>query len=108
MHFSLETIRLAKELLDRSNIDVPDRLNSGPNWKLRLMRTAIESVGLRAEDYLKHGYKRGVYLMEYAENTKEFLAGDGAGLELHQYKMGDLVESWQRYNLRSAQDISPS
>jgi hypothetical protein len=98
MHFSLETKRLAKELLDKSNIDVPDRLNSGPNWKLRLMRTAIEAINLRAEEYLEHGYKRGVYLMEYAENTREFLAGDNTRLELHRYSMDELIASWQRYN----------
>jgi hypothetical protein len=62
------------------------------------MRTAIEAINLRAEDYLEHGYKRGVYLMEYAENTREFLAGDNTRLELHRYSMDELIASWQRYN----------
>jgi len=98
MHFSLETVELAKELLHRVNIQVPDRLNSGPNWKLRMMRTAIEATGLRAKDYLSHGYKRGIYLMEYAENSREFLTGQSARLKLHHYRMSDLLDSWQRYN----------
>jgi len=102
MHFSLETIGLAKELLGRADIEVADRLNSGPNWKLRLMRTAIETVGFRAEEYLLHGYKRGIYLMEYAENTKEFLVGESSRLKLRHYKMTDLLESWQKHALRCA------
>jgi hypothetical protein len=102
MHFSLETIGLAKELLERAGIEVADRLNAGPNWKLRLMRTAIETVGFRAEKYLLHGYKRGVYLMEYAENTKEFLIGENSKLKLRHYKMTDLLESWEHYASRLA------
>lgn len=97
MHFSLQTTLLAKELLARNHIQVPDRLQHGPNWKLRLMRTAIEFVGLKAEHYLSHGYKRGIYLMEYAENTKEFLTGNAQRLKLRHYKMDGLVKSWLQY-----------
>lgn len=94
MHFSLETTNLAKELLDRNNISVPSRLCHGPNWKLRLMRTAIELLGLPAEKYLAHGYKRGIYLMEYAVNTREFLTCRAARLKLRHLTMDSLMESW--------------
>lgn len=100
MHFSLKTVELAKELLARNDTDVPDRLNSGPSWKLRLMRTAIESVGLQAEKHLSHGYKRGVYLMEYAENAKNFLAGRDGRLKLKHLAMADLLESWEEHSSR--------
>jgi|YNPBryunderm2012_1023409.scaffolds.fasta_scaffold02107_7 hypothetical protein len=102
MHFSLETIRLAKELLSRLKINVPDRLNSGPNWKLRLMRTAIESVDFPSEEYLEHGYKRGIYLMEYAKNTRQFLRGNGRELDFYGYSIEELMESWQRYHSKPA------
>ena len=98
MHFSLETVNTAKRLLGEIGVTVLDRLNSGPNWKLRLMRTAIEAISLNAEEYLLHGYKRGIYLMEYAENTKDFLAGRVARLRFNHYKMDDLIESWERYS----------
>ncbi len=100
MHFSLKTVGLAKELLARNDTDVPDRLNSGPNWKLRLMRTAIESVGLQAEKHLSHGYKRGVYLMEYAENARDFLAGIDGRLKLKHLEMADLLKSWEEHSSR--------
>lgn len=102
MHFSLETIQLAKELLSRLNINVPDRLNSGPNWKLRLMRTAIEAVDLPSEEYLEHGYRRGVYLMEYAKNARQFLGENGRRLEFYEYGMEELIESWQKYYSKPA------
>lgn len=94
MHFSADTIRLAKELLQSTEIGVPSRLTSGPNWKLRLMRTAIEATGMRAEDYLFHGYKRGIYTMEYASNSREFLRGETDSLQLRQFTMDSLIESW--------------
>jgi hypothetical protein len=100
MHFALDTVDLAKRMLGRADIEVPDRLTSGPSWKLRLMRTAIEAVGFRAEEYLFHGYKRGVYLMEYAENARDFLTGQSLRLKLNHYKMNDLISSWQKYSFR--------
>lgn len=100
MHFSLKTFELAKELLARNDTYVPDRLNTGPNWKLRLMRTALESIGLQAEKYLSHGYKRGVYLMEYAENTRNFLVGRDGRLKLKHLEMADLMKSWEEHSSR--------
>lgn len=96
MHFSRLTMNLAKQLLAQHHIDVPDRIINAPNWKLRQMRTAIELVGLKAEKYLYHGYRRGIYLTEYAENTREFLVGKSKRLKLRHYKMDNLVESWLR------------
>ena len=95
MHFSLDTTTLAKHLIEREGIDVPDRIHDGPSWKLRLMRIAIELVGLNAETYLTHGYRRGIYLMEYAENTKDFLSGKQHRIKLKHYKMESLMESWK-------------
>jgi len=104
MHFSSETIRLAKALLHRLNIHVPNRLNSGPNWKLRLMRTALESVNVSPQEYLKHGFKRGVYLMEYAKNARRFLSGHDAELDFYGYRSEALMESWKTYHARPACD----
>jgi hypothetical protein len=95
MHFSLQTIDYAKELLAKAENIVPDRITSGPNWKLRLMRTAIEYVGLRAEDYLVHGYKRGIYVTKIARNAQEFLSGEEARMKLANRNIHDLVHSWE-------------
>jgi len=100
MHFSLRTVKLAKEMLSSQGIIVPDRISAAPNWKLRLMRTAIEYVGLRAEDCLTHGYRRGVYLMQYAPNAREFLIGRDSNLELYDYSMCELLGSWEKQNLQ--------
>jgi len=100
MHFSLRTIELARELVSKKHINVPDRISDAPNWKIRLMRIAIEAAGFKANDYLTHGYKRGVYMMEYANNTQAFLLGNSKQMRYYHYKIDDLVESWKKYNLK--------
>jgi len=100
MHFSLRTIELAKELVSKKHINIPDRISDAPNWKIRLMRIAIEAAGFKANDYLTHGYKRGVYMMEYANNTQDFLLGNSKQMRYYHYEIDDLVESWKRYNLK--------
>ena len=100
MHFSLKTVELARELLYRKKINVPDRITSAPNWKIRFMRTAIEAAGLKANDYLTHGYKRGVYIMEFARNSQDFLLGNSKQMRYYHYAIDDLIESWRKYNLK--------
>jgi Domain of unknown function (DUF4338) len=96
MHFSRTTVDTARDVISAFKVPVPDRLNSGPNWKLRLMRTAIETAGLRAEKYLEHGYKRGVHVLPHARNAQEFLSGKTERLLLHHTPMDALMESWER------------
>jgi Domain of unknown function (DUF4338) len=95
MHFRAETFQTARNLLELHCIEVPDRLSEAPNWKLRLMRTAIELVGLRAEDYLQHGYKRGIYAHECATNAREFLKGEDDRLKLTHIRLKDLIVAWK-------------
>jgi hypothetical protein len=47
----------------------------GPNWKIRVARTALEKIGLDAEDILNHGIAREVYAVPLALNWQEVLLG---------------------------------
>jgi hypothetical protein len=38
-------------------------------------------------------------LMEYARNSQEFLIGNSKELELYDYSMNELLESWGKYNI---------
>ena len=44
----------------------------GPNWRIRLIKEALKSVGLD-KDYLNHGIQREVYAIPLASNFREFL-----------------------------------
>lgn len=51
------------------------RFGMGPNWKLRVARTALEDIGIDGNSILKHGVEREVYVIPLAENWKEVLSG---------------------------------
>ena len=54
------------------------KFGGGPNWRVRAAREALKSLGLDADDILRHGIEREVYAMPIAENAREFLAGEDA------------------------------
>ena len=52
-----------------------NRFGMGPNWKIRVARTALEKIGLDSDDILKHGIAREVYAIPLAQNWQEILLG---------------------------------
>jgi hypothetical protein len=52
-----------------------NRFGMGPNWKIRVARTALEKIGLDADDILRHGIAREVYAIPLAQNWQEILLG---------------------------------
>jgi hypothetical protein len=95
MHFSKETYDTARELLDTMEIEVSNRFGDGPNWKLRLMKTALKVAGLDVEKSLSHGYQRGIYALELARNAREFLRDETDKPQFYNHSLGDLLEAWR-------------
>ena len=54
------------------------RFGMGPNWKMRVARTALEKLGIKGNSVLKHGIAREVYAAPVADNWKEVLVGKQA------------------------------
>ena len=52
-----------------------NRFGMGPNWRMRVARTALEKIGLDADDILRHGIAREVYAIPLAQNWQEILLG---------------------------------
>ena len=51
------------------------QFGDGPNWRIRVARIGLESLGLNPDEVLKHGIRREVYAMPIARNACAFLAG---------------------------------
>ena len=47
----------------------------GPNWKIRVVRVALEKIGIDGNAILKHGVKREVYAIPLATNWQKILLG---------------------------------
>ena len=51
------------------------QFGDGPNWRIRVARTGLQSLGLNPNEVLKHGIRREVYAMPIATNAHAFLSG---------------------------------
>ena len=51
------------------------QFGNGPNWRIRVLRVGLKTIGLEPNTVLKHGIQREVYAMPVASNAKEYLAG---------------------------------
>jgi hypothetical protein len=47
----------------------------GPNWRIRVARTALEKIGIDGNAILKHGIERDVYAISLASNWQDILLG---------------------------------
>ena len=52
------------------------RFGMGPNWKIRVARTALERIGIDGNAVLKHGIEREVYAIPLATNWRKVLLGE--------------------------------
>lgn len=51
------------------------QFGDGPNWRIRVARTGLQSLGFNPDEVLKHGIQREVYAMPIATNARAFLSG---------------------------------
>ena len=57
------------------------RFGMGPNWKIRVIRAALHSIGVDGNGILKHGIRREVYAAPLADNFKRVLLGRQESVE---------------------------
>lgn len=76
-----------REYLRKKNHSYADEhaFGKGPNWKMRVTRTAFELIGLRS-NLMMHGVRREVFICEMASNTAKFLKGEDAELDIRSLK----------------------
>ena len=51
------------------------QFGDGPNWRIRVARIGLQTLGLNPDEVLKHGIRREVYAMPLASNARAYLAG---------------------------------
>ena len=56
------------------------RFGMGPNWKLRVVRAALDGIGIDGNSILKHGIEREVYAIPLASNWQKILLGSNKNL----------------------------
>lgn len=64
----------------------------GPNWKMRVTRTAFGLIGLNT-NLMMHGVRREVFICEMGSNTVKFLNGEDAELDISELKSVEEVSA---------------
>ncbi|MCY3615484.1 MAG: DUF4338 domain-containing protein [Bacteroidetes bacterium] len=58
-----------------------NKFGMGPNWKIRVIRTALTKLGIDGDSILKHGIRREVYAVPLADNFRSVLLGQKGTFE---------------------------
>ncbi len=95
LHISQETFHIMKSLTESRGCTVSHRFGDGPNWRMRVIRTACDLMDLDAEVILKHSFQRGLYAVPLATNWKAFLLGKAKKPKYMDLPMEDLAAYWR-------------
>ncbi len=68
------------------------RFGMGPNWRIRVVRQALQSIGLEPDGILKHGVRREVFAIPLASNFREILTGRHTHAQGSALKASDIAE----------------
>jgi hypothetical protein len=106
-HLANETFTLMRGYLEKEKHPIAsnNRFGQGPNWKMRLIRICLQTLGLPS-NLLCHGIRREVYGVALAENYKAFLKGEDQAISFFNLPMSDIVEFFkERWFLPRAKRI---
>ncbi|MBZ0099223.1 MAG: DUF4338 domain-containing protein, partial [Taibaiella sp.] len=96
LHISNQTFEAMKTLAESKGYSISYRFGGGPNWRMRVIRTACETLNLDSEVILRHSFQRGLYALPLAQNWKPFLLGKAESPYYKDMPMEELVGYWKK------------
>jgi hypothetical protein len=102
LHLTSNTINAMIDFLKENSIFVSNAFGEGPSWTMRVIRTAGELLGFDTDQLLMHSFKRKIYFVPFAKNTREFLIGKSKTLRFYSHNVEYLTGYWKQrwYNQR--------
>ena len=98
LHISNETFLAMQKLLVRKGIMITNRFGDGPNWRMRVIRSALDVIGVDSNMLLQHSFKRGIYATPLAKNFRSFLLGLTTKPIYYNLPLSSLIRFWrERY-----------
>ncbi len=95
LHISNETFLSMKELAKTNGCNISNRFGDGPNWRMRVIRSACDALNLKSDVILRHSFKRGLFAVPLAINYKSFLRGDSKKAIYRNLPLAKLAEYWR-------------
>lgn len=107
LHISNESFRSMLELAEKNGCNTSNRFGSGPNWRMRVIRSACEVLNLNSDIILKHSFSRGLFGIPLANNFRSFLNGETEEASYRNIPLESLVSYWRNrwYATRRKNDI---
>lgn len=95
LHISNETFLAMQQLLSEKGIIITNRFGDGPNWRMRVLRTASDAIGFDSDVLLRHSFKRGIYAVPLTKNFRSFLLGKADRAIYYNLPLETLVKFWK-------------
>ncbi|MBN3033195.1 MAG: DUF4338 domain-containing protein [Candidatus Saganbacteria bacterium] len=95
LHISNETFSSMREMLKDKGYDISHKFGEGPNWRMRVIRTACDMLNMNPDVILKHSFKRGLFAMPLMVNWKRFLNDDTVNPIYRNIPLRKLVKYWR-------------
>ena len=108
LHISLETFEAMRKLAEKGGFIISNRFGDGPNWRMRVIRTACDMLGLNSDVILRHSFKRGLYAVPLTTNFRAFLTGESEEPRYRNLPLIKLTDHWRNrwlYMRKENQDI---
>lgn len=107
LHISNETFGVMKELAEMNGCNTSNRFGMGPNWRMRVIRSACDILNLNSDVILRHSFQRGLYAVPLAINCKSFLKGESVIPLYRNIPLNKLVSHWHNrwLNMRKRNDL---
>jgi len=102
LHITNETFYAMLRLAEESGCNISNRFGDGPNWRMRVIRSACDAIGLDSDVILKHSFSRGLFAVCLALNWKSFLNGKSQIPAYRNLPLDKLVNHWRDrwFNMR--------
>jgi len=107
LHISNETFLAMRELAETNSCNISNKFGKGPNWRMRVIRSACDALSLNSEVILKHSFKRGLFAIPLAINYKSFLRGESKKPKYRHLPLEKLVKYWRNrwLDMRKRNDL---
>jgi hypothetical protein len=94
IHISNETFNSMRQLAEENGCVISNQFGKGPNWRMRVIRSACEVLSLNSDIILKHSFSRGLFAVSLATNCRAFLKGESEKPKYRNMPMKSLVNNW--------------
>ncbi len=96
LHISNETFFAMQQFLAERGLMIANRFGHGPNWRMRVIRSALDSIGFDSNILLQHSFRRGIYAIPLARNFRSFLLGKMDKPIYYDIPMQTLIKFWEK------------